>query len=177
MNEHYAKRGKFFDDSDGVREAAEAISRTDLTDFFSRYVSGAAEIPWNNFFVPLGLQVTKATVSVPQTGFDAVQQFDQPPTVVLVYSGSDAEQAGLAAGDVITRIDRQPVGRDFERELAKLKPGQFLQLTVSRGGIERQLTWKLGSRSRTVYRVEDMPGVTPQQRTRRREWLFDGVQP
>ena len=31
MNANYAKKGRFFNDSDGVREAAEAVSHADLT--------------------------------------------------------------------------------------------------------------------------------------------------
>ena len=31
MNANYAKKGRFFNDSEGVREAAEAVSHTDLS--------------------------------------------------------------------------------------------------------------------------------------------------
>ena len=47
MNEHDAKAGKFFDDSAGVREAAEAVCQCQLREFFERYVAGTDEIPWN----------------------------------------------------------------------------------------------------------------------------------
>lgn len=175
MNRQYAKQGKFFDDSAGVRQAAEALTHTDLKAFFANYVAGVAEIHWDTFLSRIGLHVVKATVTYPDAGFDAVRQFDLPPTVVLVYSGSGAERAGLIPGDVITEIDGAPVGRDYEKRLARLVPGEQLRLTIRRDGVLRHLEWKLGSRPRQVYRLEDLPVVTPEQRARRAKWLFDGA--
>jgi predicted metalloprotease with PDZ domain len=175
MNQQYAKQGKFFNDSAGVRQAAESLSHSDLSEFFANYVAGVAEIPWDTFFARVGLLVVHATVTDPDTGFDAVRQFDQPPTVVLVYSGSAAERAGLAPGDVITEIDKDPVGQNYEKSIARLVPGQQLRLTIRRDGVQRQLEWKVGSRARSVYRLEDLPVVTPQHRARRAKWLFDGA--
>ncbi|HEX2776985.1 MAG TPA: hypothetical protein VHN10_10130, partial [Candidatus Acidoferrales bacterium] len=45
MNDEYAKKGKFYDDSDGVRAVAEDVSGTNLADFFQRYVAGTDEVP------------------------------------------------------------------------------------------------------------------------------------
>ena len=72
MNEHYAKQGKFFDDSEGVRRAGETVSHADLGDFFARYVQGVDEIPWDEFFAPVGLHLTGREVEIPTPGFSAV---------------------------------------------------------------------------------------------------------
>ena len=48
------EEGPFFPDSDGVREAAEAVSHADLGWFFTKYVAGTDEIPWNDFFRVVG---------------------------------------------------------------------------------------------------------------------------
>jgi predicted metalloprotease with PDZ domain len=57
MNEEYALRGKFYDDSEGVRAVVEEVSGKSFADFFSRYVSGTDEIPYNNFLAIAGLEV------------------------------------------------------------------------------------------------------------------------
>src|SRR6204780_3971649 len=49
MNQNYAKKRRFFPDSDGVREAAEAVSHSDFGWFFAKYVAGTEEIPWKDF--------------------------------------------------------------------------------------------------------------------------------
>jgi predicted metalloprotease with PDZ domain len=173
MNEHYAKQGKFFADSAGVREAAETVSHADLREFFQKYVSGTDEIPWNKFVERVGLHVVRAEMAVADSGFEAVQKFNQPPIVVDVRPGSAADRAGLKPEDAILRVNGQPVGRDFERAIAKVGAGETLRLSVRREGAEHVLEWKLASRTQSVFQLKDVPGVTAQQRQRRAAWLFD----
>ncbi len=57
MNDEYAKKGKFYDDSNGIRAAVEEVAGKSFEDFFSRYVSGTAEIPYNDFLAVAGLEL------------------------------------------------------------------------------------------------------------------------
>lgn len=174
MNESYAKKGKFFTDSPGVREAAEKVSGADLSGFFRDYVSGTRDIPWDGFFDYVGLRVQqKQEVSV-DPGFDVVQKFDQPPIVVQVKPGSEAERAGLSNGDVVLRVNGIPAGRDFENDIDSVGAGGVLHLAVSRDGAERDLQFALGTSTRTVFRLEDVPGITAEQHQHRKQWLFGG---
>lgn len=176
MNEHYAKQGRFFADSPAVRDAAESISHAELRDFFAKYVSGTDEILWDKFFARVGLQVTHTTVELADPGFEAVQKFDEPPTVVQVESNSAAERAGLKSGDDLVRINGEPAGRDFEKQIAKLGPGETVRLSLRRDGTKIELQWNLGRRTQTLYHLHDVPGVSPQQRERRAVWLFDHIE-
>jgi predicted metalloprotease with PDZ domain len=172
MNEHYAKQGKFFDDSEGVRQAAEGVSRADLSDFFARYVHGLDEIPWDDFFAPVGLHVVRNQVEFSSPGFSAVQKFDQPPVVVTVDRDSPAERAGLKSGDTAMAINGQQVGRSFEADLAQLAPGSTLRLEIQREGLPYQLEFKLGSRKQDIFQLQDLPQLSAGQRARRNAWLF-----
>jgi predicted metalloprotease with PDZ domain len=171
MNDHYAKQGKYFADSEAVRQAAETLSHAELRDFFRKYVSGTDELPWDTFFAQVGLHVSKAEVTFPDSGFDAVQQFDQSPEIVKVYPATEAERSGLKPGDVIVKINGQAAGRQFETQIAKLGPGTLLHLTIRRDGVERQLEYKLGSRKQMVYQLQDVSNITAQQKARRAAWL------
>ena len=173
MNEHYAKQGKFFDESAAVREAAETISHAHLQDFFQKYVSGTEEIPWDNLFARVGLHVVRSEVKLADPGFEAVQKFDQPPTVVEVQPGSSAERAGLKADDQIVQLNGKPIAREFDKELAQVGPGESLRLSVRRNGAQQELEWKVGGRKHTLFQLRDIPNITPQQRKRRALWLFD----
>jgi predicted metalloprotease with PDZ domain len=172
MNDHYAKQGKFFADTAAVEQSAKLLSHADLQPFFEQYVRGTDEIPWDRFFVTVGLHVIKTEVAVADPGFDAAQQFDQPLVVVRVYPGSEAEHAGLKPDDVILQSNEKPAGRDFENQLAALAPGATLRLLIRRGGAQQQLHWKLGSRSQPIFHLQDVSGITPQQKSRRSAWLF-----
>jgi len=173
MDEQYAKQGKFFADSGAVRESAEALSHADLREFFRKYVSGVEEIPWDKFFAPLGLRVNRVQAVFADAGFEAVQKFDQAPVVAEVQPRSEAERAGLKSQDQILQINGQRTGRDFEKQMGNLAPGETLTLLVMREGAQHKLQWKLGSREQTIFQVADLPQVTAQQKARRAAWLFD----
>lgn len=172
MNANYAKKGLFFDDSKGVREAAEAVTHTDLGAFFTRYVAGTEEIPWDDFLRPVGLRVEAATVTVPDPGFIASRNFDGPMSVVAVSPDSEAQRAGLQAGDTIVELQGQPAGQESRQELARLNPGDWVSIKVqSRRGGERQLKWKVGGRNETKYEVKNLDQVSAEQHARRAAWL------
>jgi predicted metalloprotease with PDZ domain len=172
MNDNYAKKGRFFNDSEGVREAAEAVSRVDLSSFFTNYVAGTDEIPWDDFFRSVGLRVEAITNTVPDAGFIASRNFDGPMSVAAVTPGSSAENAGLQVGDTIVKLQGQPVGQESRQQLARLNSGDTLVVRVrSRHGGERDLKWKIGSRQELSYGLRDLDPVTAEQRARRTAWL------
>lgn len=172
MNEHYAKQEKFFHDSESVRQAVETLSKSDFRGFFQKYVSGVDDIPWDSYFRSVGLQVTAAEVTFADPGFQATRAFDQSPTIVQVDPSSAADRAGLKAGDIVLAINGQHAGRDFVRSLADLSPGAMLRLTISRDGVDHELQWSIGAGKQKVFRLEDVPGITSEQKSRRASWLF-----
>ncbi len=95
MNEHYARKGLFFPDTDGVCRAAEAVSHSDLGWFFRKYVAGTENIPWDDFFKTVGLHLSKRVTSIADLGFVATRNFDAALVVSAVTPGGAAEAAGL----------------------------------------------------------------------------------
>jgi len=174
MNRNYAREKRFFKDSDGVREAADAVSHADLGWFFAKYVAGTEELPWNDFFRTVGLRVVESTSTVPDPGFEASRNFDGPMSVEAVTPGSEAESAGLQVGDAILEIQGKMPGLD----LARLNSGDSITLKVrGRHGTERELKWKVGSREEISYAVRDLESMTPEQSARRAAWLKGEAQP
>jgi predicted metalloprotease with PDZ domain len=172
MNANYAKKGRFFDDSNGVREAAEAVSHTDLGPFFAKYVAGTEEIPWNDFFRYVGLHVEQLSTTVPDPGFIASRNFDGPMSVVVVTPGGEAERAGLQVGDVITEVQGKPASEETNQELGRLNPGDTVSVKVrARRGAERELKWKVVGRQEITHQVRDLEQATPEQRAHRMAWL------
>ena len=172
MNQNYAKQGRFFPDSDGVREAAEAVSHADLGWFFAKYVAGTDEIPWNDFFRSVGLRLVEGTNTIADAGFTASRNFDGPMIVAAVTAGSEAERAGLQAGDTVLEINGKTVGQESSQEMVRLTPGDTITVRIhGRRGEERELKWKVGSREEISYELKDMENVTAQQQARRAAWL------
>jgi predicted metalloprotease with PDZ domain len=172
MNDNYAKKGRYFEDSKGVLEAADAVTHADLSSFFARYVSGTDEIPWNDFLRSVGLRVEAINATVADPGFIASRNFDGPMLVTSVSAGSEAEHAGLQAGDTIVELQGKPGGQESREEMQRLTPGDTLTVKVrSRRSGEHELKWKVGSRQEISYQVKDLGQVTSEQRARRAAWL------
>ena len=172
MNQNYAKKHRYFPDSAGVREAAEAVSHADLESFFVNYVSGTEEIPWDNFFRVVGLHLVEGTNIIADAGFVASRNFDGPMVVSAVTAASQAELAGLEVGDVILEINGSPAGQESSDDLARLKQGDTITVRIrARRAAERELKWKIGSREEISYELKDLESVTPEQRAIRAAWL------
>jgi len=172
MNANYAKKGRFFNDSAGVRTAAEAVSHADLSSFFNKYVSGTEEIPWDDCFRSVGLRVEAISNTVADAGFTASRNFDGPMSVGAVTPGSEAERAGLRVGDVIVELQGRVAGQESREVLKRLNPGETLTAKIqSRRGGNRELRWKVGSRQEVSYEVRNLDQVTVEQRERRLAWL------
>lgn len=177
MNQNYARQGKFFADSDGIREAAETLTHTHFDGFFQKYVAGTAEIPWNDFFSTVGLQVIREEHPLADLGFAAARSFEQPVTVTSINPASTAERSGLAIGDVILEIDGHVVEPSLDRQLANLRAGDTLRLHIRSRHGERELNWKLASRTEVEFELKDVDNITPQQKARRNAWLKGESQP
>lgn len=174
MNRNYAKQSRFFNDSEGVREAAEAVSHSDLKWFFAKYVAETEEIPWNDFFQTVGLRLVEGAIILPDPGFTASRNFDGPLMVEAVTPASEAERAGLRAEDTILEIEGKTPGM----ELVRLNPGDTITVKVrGRRGVERELKWTVGSREEKSYEVKDLETVTSEQKARRAAWLKGEAQP
>ncbi len=173
MNQNYAKQGRFFADSEGVRQAAESISGADFRPFFEKYVAGTEEIPWDQFFQTVGLRLVQAVIEVGDPGFATTSNFNESPVVSSVDPNSEAAKAGLAAGDVIIAYNGQPAHRDLTRRLSRMTPGTAIHLTIRRehGEGERELQWSLAGSEQSELKFEDLPDVTVAQMARRNAWL------
>jgi predicted metalloprotease with PDZ domain len=177
MNANVARKGRFFDDSNGVSEAAQAVSHASLDSFFTKYVALTEEIPWNDFFRSIGLRVDAISNTVADPGFTLTRSFDGPLSVGAVQSGSEAERAGLQAGDIILEIQGKPPAGFYREPWASMNPGDTLSAKVRNRRGEHELKWKLGSRQQIGYVVNDLESVSVAQRARRAAWLKGEAQP
>jgi serine protease Do len=69
--------------------------------------------------------------------------------VTEVVKDSPAEKAGLRKDDVITRFDNEPVGsvRKLNRLVAEVSPDHKVNLGISRGGSDQELSVTIGKRA------------------------------
>jgi predicted metalloprotease with PDZ domain len=170
MNEHYAKQGRYYPDSEGVKEAAEAITGKSFGDFFKSYVSGLKEIPYDDFLSSVGLTVKTKKITVVDPGFTVSANFSGMSIVDSVEPGSDAEAKGIRTGDVLRRIDGEAAS-DLAAQIASLEPGRSVRLSIQRDSVVLELPVRVGARSVLDYEIVNTPHVTDAQRRRRVAWM------
>jgi predicted metalloprotease with PDZ domain len=171
LNRNDAQKGKFFADSEGVRQAAETAGNLKLQNFFQKYVAATEAIPWNDLLHTVGLRLIRTMTETSDPGFEAGRIFDMPAVVIGVQPGSAAEAAGLKEGDSILSINGEPAAVDFDSRLAELGAGDELRLQIKNAGGEREVKFKAGSRQVLNIEIKDLETVTAAQESRRRAWL------
>lgn len=172
MNEQYAKQGKFYDDSDGVRRAAEEVAGKGFQDFFQHYVAATDELPYDILFGAAALHLTIEAQQSADLGFWAGRTLNGI-TVAAVESGSSAELAGIREGDVLLEVNGvQFPGRVLEW-LHEQTPGETVKVRLRREGKEIVLSFALGARSDNHCAITDATHPTEKQR-RIREGLLHG---
>ncbi len=171
MNSNYAHQARYYDDSEGIRRAVEAVTGADLSGFFRDLVAGAVEPAYNDFFRRVGLRLVRSKVTRIHPGFTAVRNFDMPPVVVEVDSGSEAERAGLVAGDTILLMDGKPAAGQVETHWAKMRAGETLRLRVTGRKGSREIKVKVVGLDEEAFSLADVGPITPEQRARRAAWL------
>jgi predicted metalloprotease with PDZ domain len=146
MNEKYARQGKFYDDSTGIRSAVEEVAGTSFQSFFEKYVSGVDSIPYQEFFRAGGFDLRIESKDIADYGFWPTRTLNGM-VVAVMESGSAAETAGVKEGDVLVELNGEAFPRRFTRWLAEQSPGQKVNLHVRRDGVDKEFTFALGAHS------------------------------
>ena len=174
MDEDYAHRGRYYDDSAGVEQEVERISGRSFKDFFARYVAGTEEIPYNDFLRVAGLQAQTQERNLADLGFETSRSSDGTVVISSVTPGSGAERAGLQPGDLIVQLDGRPFGRSAMRFLFQHSPGDTVNVRIQRNGSERDVSFALGSRGVQAYSISETPDASEQQK-RIRDGMLRGT--
>lgn len=173
MNDEYAKKGKFYNDSDGIRAVAEEVAGTSFADFFQHYVAGTDEIPYDQFLGYAGLELKVDMVKLADLGFwnAGGRSPGSSVTVSQVIPGSAAEAAGLLAGDVLLKLNGETVPVYVTAWVRQHSPGEMINLRVQRDSKEMEISYPLGSNEVKKYSISEIPRASDEQKRIREGWL------
>jgi predicted metalloprotease with PDZ domain len=173
LNDEYAKQGKFYDESGGIRAVVEEVSGASFEDFFRRYVSGLDEIPYDQMLGPAGLALKVELRKEADLGFYP----GRSPNGMIISAmtpGSQAEAAGLRVDDGIVALNGAPISGRISTWLHDRSPGETIKIKVRREGRELEFTFALGSRDESRCSIVEVPHATERQ-TRIRAGMLHGT--
>jgi predicted metalloprotease with PDZ domain len=172
MNENFAKKGKFYNDSADIEATAESVANVSFRDFFAKYVAGTDEVPFAEILAKAGLDLKTVETKQPDAGFRTSSNFEGTEVVVAsVTAGGPAELAGMRAGDTLISIGGEAASEGVEALLEQHQPGDTMKIRVSRNGAQREVSVKLGARTEMIFRVGEARGATEKQRSIREGML------
>ncbi|MGA8143041.1 MAG: PDZ domain-containing protein [Candidatus Acidiferrales bacterium] len=162
LNDEFAKQGKFYDESAGIRAFVEEVSGKNVDEFFRRYVSGLDEIPYDEMLAPAGLSLKSEMRQNADLGFYP-RRGAGGIVVSAVTPGSTAEAAGLRVDDVLLGLNGAALSGRPSAWVRDRSPGETVKLKVKRDGQERELTFALGSREENHCTIVETAHPTEKQ--------------
>jgi predicted metalloprotease with PDZ domain len=181
LNDEFARRGRFYNESEDLRAVAEGVIRgkapaanPDLKDFFARYVSGTDEIPFDDFLGRAGWLLKDTGQRRATFGFAIHREGKNPPSVGDLETGSAAQLAGLQDGDILLSLNGEQPPRSLDRWVRDHQPGDRVTMKVRRSGEEKEFSFALDRQFDAAYQVEEAPNATEKQR-RIRDGILHGT--
>ena len=157
----------------GLWEVIESVAETDLSEFRDRYINSTAELPFDEYLEPFGLQIKSVTEDepVPDTGMKVTAE-NGKETIKFVRSGSPAAIAGIDAGDELLAINNRRVSAEkLSDRLKDYQAGDIILVSVFHQNELRSVEVKLAEAQPSRYEIVKVENPTETQKQNLAGWL------
>lgn len=145
LNQEYGESDRGYPE-DAILQTLNEIAKSDLTVEYNAYVRGTKEIPWEEVMARAGLKLERQMQGFLGVGFASDKEEDAPSLIDAVVPQSPAAQMGFQKGDLLLKLDGEPLTQKTTREaLLKTPPGKSIICTVKRADKELALKGVMGS--------------------------------
>ncbi|MGH7455070.1 MAG: PDZ domain-containing protein, partial [bacterium] len=161
LNQNFAKLDKGFEE-DELPKVAGKIAGKDICDFFTKYVAGFDELPYQEYLAWAGIETRIEQKRLAALG--NVRLFGPQNSVIMLDDGP-AAQAGLQRRDLLKEVNGTSIRnqRDLDAIVAAKAPGDTLRIKAARGEETLIFEVKLEAREDVSYKLNFMDKPTPMQ--------------
>jgi predicted metalloprotease with PDZ domain len=156
-----------------LREVIESVADVDLGNFFTRYVDGTDELPFDEYLEPFGLRLigVEDEEPVPHLGVMVKSEHSQE-LIKFVEADSPAAVAGVDAGDQLLAIDGFRVTADqLSDRLKDYHTGDTIQVSVFHEDQLCTLPVTLGAPRPSRYQIVSVENPSKAQKQNFTGWL------
>ncbi|MBR8830247.1 MAG: hypothetical protein N5P05_002908 [Chroococcopsis gigantea SAG 12.99] len=160
--------------SDGeLISTIESVAGMDLSQFYTHYIDGLEELPFNEYLQPFGLEVRRVIEGegIPYLG-GRIQSENGREIIKFVEMGSPLQRAGIDPEDELLAIDGFKVtGEGINDRLKDYRPGDMIQITVFHQDQLRTLAVQLEKPQPIRYEVVRIDNPTESQQQNFSRWV------
>lgn len=174
----YGQRDRGLEETE-ILPVANRVTGLDLTDFFSRYISGTSEIDFGQFLGYAGLKIEApehppGKEDEPPAGWLGVtlKEDHGRARITSVLDDGPGRRAGLSPEDEIVALDGQRVMFDeLPKALQRFPPGSSVAVTVFRRGYLSHVTVETGKVPPEKLLIVPVDDATPLARKVYEGWM------
>ncbi len=150
----------------------ESVAEVDLTPFWTHYIDGLAELPFDECLAPFGLML-KAEVAHPAPYLGLVVKAEHGCAIVkFVEADSPAERAGIEPGDELVAIENFRIAAEqLNDRLQHYQPKETVAVTVFHQDVLRECSVTLGEPMPSRWRLQSVAQPTADQQNLFQGWL------
>ncbi|HMM79498.1 MAG TPA: PDZ domain-containing protein [Pyrinomonadaceae bacterium] len=163
-NDFY-KKGRGFTTEDMI-SIVNKLTKKDYHPFYEKYVWGTDVPNYDEIFGYAGYRLNKSMQRVADLGFSGRFR-NGGISISRLEEGSAAQAAGFQKGDIVEKINGNPISFGSMQDLA----GKEATFTVKRGDAEQTIKMVVGTREVERYELASVPTPTAKQQKIRDGWL------
>lgn len=175
----YPIDGPGIPEADGMQQALQAIAPGEWDEFFSRYIDGVDELPFDQALHTVGLRLewsykdVAADGETPQPKIGArVKPLDGRLQITHVLDGGAADAAGLAPADEIIALDTWRVDESLlSARLADYAIGDTVQVTFFRNDVLHTLALTFNAPPHDKLTIMPLEAPSAAQQRYQQMWL------
>lgn len=168
----FFKKGKNYTPAD-FQKVSETVAGKSLDDFFTKYVRGVAEIDYNAFANPFGVNLNMKTPNAAKAYIGAdTTEANGVLSIRSISAGTPAYEQCLNTGDQIVAIDGYKASSQFMTSyLNERKPNDKIKLTIFRFDKLRDIDFVLGGDKRQEFDFSVVSAPTEEQKKLYKQYL------
>jgi predicted metalloprotease with PDZ domain len=170
--EFYQEKQRGFTDAE-FREVCEKTAGVPLPEIFDVYASTVKPVDYAKYLAYAGLDLDVSPAAPGEASWGAAtQDQDGVPVGSSVEWDSPAARAGVSVKDEVLAVDgARATSRSISEAMRSHKPGDRLEVLISRRGTVRKLEVTLGPGTQRVFKITPAPNPTPLQSAILAGWL------